>query len=55
MLKDGQVLAAGSVDEVLTPALIRELYDVEAEVTRHPRTGHLTVVPIGATGARGQP
>ena len=48
MLKDGRVLAAGRVDEVLTPARIRELYDVDAEVTRHARTGHLTVVPIGA-------
>ena len=46
MLKDGVVLAAGSVDEVLTPARIRDLYDVDAEVTRHARTGHLTVVPI---------
>jgi hypothetical protein len=31
---------------VLTPARIRELYDVEAEVARHARTGHLTVTPI---------
>ncbi len=51
MLKDGRVLAAGPVDQVLTPARIRDLYDVDAEVTRHPRTGHLTVVPIaGACG-----
>jgi len=48
MLKDGQVLASGTVDQVLTPALILKLYDVEADVARHPRTGHLTVVPIGA-------
>ena len=48
MLKNGQVLAAGPVDDVLTPARIRELYDVEAEVTRHPRTGHLTVTPLAA-------
>ena len=57
MLKDGRVLAAGPVDRVLTPARIRELYDVDAEVTRHPRTGHLTVVPIApaaAAGARGR-
>jgi iron complex transport system ATP-binding protein len=46
MLKDGRVLAAGAVDEVLTPARIRALYDVEAEVARHARTGHLTVTPI---------
>jgi iron complex transport system ATP-binding protein len=46
MLKDGQVLAAGKVDEVLTPARIHALYEVDAEVTRHARTGHLTVVPV---------
>ena len=46
MLKQGRVLAAGSVDDVLTPARIRELYDVEADVTRHALTGHLTVTPL---------
>jgi iron complex transport system ATP-binding protein len=46
MLKEGQVLAAGSVDEVLTPARIRQLYDVDAEVARHPRSGHLRVTPF---------
>ena len=51
MLKQGQVLAAGSVDDVLTPARIRDLYDVEAEVTRHSVTGHLTVTPLRATGS----
>jgi iron complex transport system ATP-binding protein len=47
MMQGGRVLASGPVDEVLTPALIERLYDVESEVTRHPRTGHLTVVPVG--------
>ena len=51
MLKDGRVLASGPVDEVLTATRIRELYDVDADVTRHPRTGHLTVVPIAGTAA----
>jgi iron complex transport system ATP-binding protein len=46
MLKDGAVLAAGPVDDVLTPGRIRDLYEVDADVTRHPRTGHLTVVPV---------
>jgi ABC-type hemin transport system ATPase subunit len=31
---------------VLTPELIRRLYGVRAEVTRHPDAGHLVVVPI---------
>jgi iron complex transport system ATP-binding protein len=46
MLKDGAVLAAGPVDDVLTPPRIRDLYEVDADVTRHPRTGHLTIVPV---------
>ncbi|MEX1126984.1 MAG: ABC transporter ATP-binding protein [Vicinamibacterales bacterium] len=46
MLKDGAVLAAGPVDDVLTPERIRHLYDVDAEVAWHPRTGHLTIVPV---------
>jgi iron complex transport system ATP-binding protein len=47
LLKDGQVLAAGPTEEVLTPETVRGLYDVDAEVVWHPRAGHLTVVPIG--------
>lgn len=47
MLKEGRVLAAGPVGEVLTPSRIRNLYDVDAEVTRHPRSGRLLVTPLG--------
>ena len=46
MIKGGRVIAAGPVDDVLTPARVRDLYDVDAEVTRHTRTGHLTVIPV---------
>ncbi len=51
MLQEGQVLAAGPVEEVLTPEGIRGLYDVDADVTRHPRSGRLTVTPL-ASGER---
>ncbi|MEO6213539.1 MAG: ABC transporter ATP-binding protein, partial [Vicinamibacterales bacterium] len=51
MLKQGRVIASGPVDAVLTPARIRDLYDVDAEVIRHPRTGHLTVTAIGRGAA----
>lgn len=47
LLKDGQVLAAGPTEEVLTSDTVRALYGVEADVERHSRAGHLTVVPIG--------
>jgi iron complex transport system ATP-binding protein len=46
LLKDGQVLASGATDEVLTPARIRLLYGVDADVSRHPSTGRLTIVPL---------
>jgi iron complex transport system ATP-binding protein len=46
LLKNGAVLAAGPTADVLTPELIRRLYGVRAEVTRHPDAGHLVVVPI---------
>ena len=32
LLRDGRVLAAGPTDDVLTPAAIRALYGVEADV-----------------------
>jgi iron complex transport system ATP-binding protein len=51
LLRDGQVIAAGSIEEVLTPERIRTLYGVEAEVQRHPKAGHLVVVPIRRAGA----
>ena len=47
LLKDGEVLAAGLTEKVLTPHAVRALYGVDAEIARHSRSGHLTVVPIG--------
>ncbi|WP_437344899.1 ABC transporter ATP-binding protein [Streptomyces tubercidicus] len=43
----GRVVATGSPVEVFTPALLAEVYRVEAEVTEHPRTGvpYVTVLP----------
>ena len=46
MLRGGRVLAQGETADVLTPALIRQLYDVDADVRFHDRAGHLTVVPV---------
>jgi iron complex transport system ATP-binding protein len=47
LLKDGGVLTSGPTADVLTPGAVRALYGVDADVERHARTGHLTVVPIG--------
>ena len=39
VLAAGRVVAAGDPRDVLTPALIRDVWGVEAEVLQHPRTG----------------
>ena len=46
LLDRGRVLAAGPIDSMMSPSLIRQLYDVDVDITTHPRTGHLTVVPV---------
>lgn len=38
VLADGGLHAAGPPDQVLTPSLIRDVYQVEASVLRHPET-----------------
>ncbi len=55
LLKDGRVIAAGVTDEVLTTEHIRQLYDVEADVTRHPPTGRVIVVPVRRALTRSEP
>jgi iron complex transport system ATP-binding protein len=47
LIRRGRLIAHGSVRDVLTRRHIRELYDVEADVSMHERAGHLTVVPLG--------
>jgi len=49
LLRAGRVLAQGTTGNVLTATNIRRLYNVDADVTFHPRAGHLTVVPIART------
>ena len=49
LMRRGRVIAQGAPAEVLTAALIRELYDVDADVAFHERAGHLTVTPVRRT------
>ena len=46
LLRRGAVLAAGPTADVLTGPNVRALYDVDADVHRHPETGRLVVVPL---------
>jgi iron complex transport system ATP-binding protein len=43
LLHEGKICAAGSPAEVLQPALIREIYQVDAHVERHVITKRLQV------------
>lgn len=49
LLNRGRVQAEGPTETTLTPANIRDVYGVDADVRPHPRAGHLTVVPIART------
>jgi iron complex transport system ATP-binding protein len=46
LLHRGRVLAAGAMATMLEPALIRALYEVDVDITAHPVTGRLTIVPL---------
>jgi iron complex transport system ATP-binding protein len=45
LMRDGRVLASGAVADVMTPANIRRLYDVEADVRHDAPSGRVVVVP----------
>ncbi len=45
-MRAGMVLAQGPTREVLTGAMIQQLYDVQADVRFHEAAGHLTIVPV---------
>lgn len=51
LIRDGAVVADGPVDAVLTPANIRTVYGVDAEVLRHP-SGQRVVVAVARAGGR---
>lgn len=50
LMKDGRLLADGTVDEVLTAELISETYDHPVTLVRHPDTGGLIITPDRSTG-----
>ncbi len=51
LMAEGEIVAAGTPEEVLQPALLREVFGVDAEVQVHPRTGKLHIVFLPAHAA----
>ena len=47
----GEIVAAGTPEDVFQPALLRKVFGVEAEVQVHPRTGKLHIVFLPAHAA----
>ncbi|MFC4158687.1 ABC transporter ATP-binding protein [Chitinimonas lacunae] len=45
-MRDGRIVAAGRPREVVTPALVRQLYDIDADVLTAPGDGTPVVVPM---------
>ncbi|MEO5739601.1 MAG: ABC transporter ATP-binding protein [Vicinamibacterales bacterium] len=55
LLHRGRVLAAGTTESMLDPALIRNLYGVEVDITANAKTGQLTVIPVARAAGSPQP
>ena len=45
LLKSGHVVSIGQTEVVLSAANIRNLFDIEVDIQRHPANGNLTIVP----------
>lgn len=50
LLHQGEVVAAGTPREVLTPMYLRSVYGIEAEVTFHPALHYPVVTPLSVAG-----
>ena len=46
LLKEGKIVAVGSSEETLTPENVKEVFNVDTIVKKHPITGSLHVIPI---------
>lgn len=51
IMAEGEIVAAGTPDDVFQPDLLRRVFGVEAEVQVHPRTGKLHIVFLPAHAA----
>jgi iron complex transport system ATP-binding protein len=50
-MRNGRILASGAARDIVTPELVRQLYEVEADVLAAPGDGAPVVVPVAAHGA----
>lgn len=43
VLKDGKVIVSGAPKEILTPELVRSVYEIECDIKENPDTGYLAI------------
>ncbi|AKR58236.1 ABC transporter [Devosia sp. H5989] len=48
MMKDGQIVASGSPDDIFTAERLHQVFGLDASVLRDPASGRLVCVPFGA-------
>ncbi|WP_230414223.1 ABC transporter ATP-binding protein [Collimonas silvisoli] len=53
-MRNGRVLAAGAPREIVTPALVQQLYQVDVDVLAAPGDGAPVVVPVASPGIADQ-
>ena len=53
LLKDGELLARGAPDEVLTREILRSAYGTDVEIGRDPRSGSPFIIPYPSNDAGG--
>jgi len=46
VMKDGRIMAAGSPNDIVTPTLLRDTFDLEACIAPDPMTGRPLVLPV---------
>ncbi|MGX1738764.1 ABC transporter ATP-binding protein [Corynebacterium flavescens] len=47
VMKEGRIVAQGGVEDIVTPELLREVYDIECDIISDPVTGRPIVIPRG--------
>ncbi|MGO2612260.1 ABC transporter ATP-binding protein [Corynebacterium flavescens] len=47
VMKEGAIVAQGAVEDIVTPELLREVYDIECDIIPDPVTGRPIVIPRG--------
>jgi iron complex transport system ATP-binding protein len=50
-MKDGEIVMEGTPDEVVTPALLKEVFGLDAHVVPEPTDGRPHVIPLGTPAA----